>query len=510
MVFKDQRQIPLDPPLLKGDVSRTEKKMLAYLVNFIHDFIPLSLVTGMLIVLVTPDGGKRPYRSFFIAAVCGMLAGFIIQPVALRHEMATAARTALHGTALAAALFSVALISLSASRTRRWATIVRGAALFFAATLATASAWSFSVFIAEKSLTTSSVLNTEVILNVGGILAGLALSAFLVPLTVHMGARNGRRAVTGVLLFVTALLVLRWSSDLLLGMMRLEMIELTSARVSIVAKIGKYSATFSYLDLLMVALLSLACFLKRPKVSAAELSEMEPAERRKRCSVVLLEMRWFRGAFASLLVVLTLLLFHDLYASRPPRISKPLHLQPDASGVIKVKIEELGDGNLHRYAYVTGDGHVVRFFMINRSGGKKIGVVYDACMLCGDMGYLQDKNEVICIACNVRIFIPSIGKAGGCNPIPLPHVIEGGQVSVSVAELDKGARYFSEVVPVKVKDPVTGREMISRDAHQRDEYKGRSYFFESAESMEKFRANPEKYIGAKESRYYRVQGFQGA
>jgi len=63
---------------------------------------------------------------------------------------------------------------------------------------------------------------------------------------------------------------------------------------------------------------------------------------------------------------------------------------------------------------------------------------------------------------------------------------------------------------VRVKDPVTGREMISRDAPQRDEYKGRTYFFESAESLERFRASPEKYIGEKESRYYRTQGFQGA
>lgn len=484
--------------------------MLAYMVNFIHDFIPLSLVTGMLIVLVTPAGGKMPYRSFLIAIACGALAGFVIHPVALRHETATAARTAIHGSALAAALLNAALIAVSANRNRGWGAIAWGAALFFTAALAAASAYSFSVFMAEKAITTSSVLNTEVILNVGGILAGFVLVAFMAPLTAHMSERNGRWAVAGFLLFVSALLVSYWSSDLLLGMMRLEMIELTSIRVSIVAKSGKYAALFSYLDLLMIALLSLTYFLKRPAVTADELVGMEPAERRKARSVVLLEMRWFRGALASLLVVLTLLLYHDLYASRPPRITKPVNMTPDASGVIKVKLEELADGNLHRYAYVTDDGHVVRFFMINRSGGKKIGVVYDACMLCGDMGYLQDKNEVICIACNVRIFIPSIGKAGGCNPIPLPHMIEGGQVSVSVAELDKGARYFSEVVPVKVKDPVTGKEMISRDAHQRDEYKGRCYFFESAESMEKFRATPEKYIGAKESRYYRVQGFQGA
>lgn len=484
--------------------------MIAYLVNFIHAFVPLSLAAGMLMVLVTPEGDKKPYRSFLVAIVCGVLAGCVIYPFALHHEIATAARTALHGTALAAALLNAALIAVSTKRGRAWVAIVHGATLFFIGALAAASAYSFSVFIAEQSISSSSVLNTEVILNVGGILGGFALLAFLVPLTAHMSARNGRRAVTGMLLFISALLVSRWSADLLLGLMRLEMIELTSTRVSIVAKSGKYSALFSYLDLLVVALLSLAGFLKRPRVSAQEQAQMEPAERRKKCSVVLLELRWLRGALASLLLVLTLLLYHDLYASRPPQITKPLHLQPDAQGMIKVKLEELADGNLHRYAYVTQDGHVVRFFMINRSGGKKIGVVYDACMLCGDMGYLQEKNEVICIACNVRIFIPSIGKPGGCNPIPFPHVIEGGQVSIRVAELDKGARYFSEVVTVKVKDPVTGKEMISRDAPQRDEYKGRTYFFESAESLEKFRTDPEKYVGAKESRYYRVQDFQGA
>lgn len=483
--------------------------MLTYLVNFTHNFIPLSLVAGILIVLVTPEGGKRAYRSFFIAIACGLLAGFICQPIALRYEMATAGRTALHGVALIAALLGVSLVALSGGRPRKCQTFTLAAALFFTASLAATSAWAFSVFVSEQSFTSSSVLNTEVILNVGGILAGFSFISFLAPLTAHMCDRNRSRTVIAALLFVTALLVSRWASDLLLGMMRLEMIELTSTRVSIVAKSGKYSALFSYIDLLMIALLSLYCFLKRPRISA-ELSEMEPAVRRKKCSVVMLEMRWFRGAFASLLLVLALLLYQDLYASRPPKITKPLHLQPDAQGLIKVKLEELSDGNLHRFAYVTDDGHVVRFFMINRSGGKKIGVVYDACMLCGDMGYLQEKNEVICIACNVRIFIPSIGKPGGCNPIPLPHVIEGGLVSMSVAELDKGAKYFSEVVTVKVKDPVTGKEMTSRDAPQRDEYKGRTYFFESAESLEKFRADPEKYAGQKESRYYRVQGFQGA
>ncbi len=484
--------------------------MLAYLVNFIHSFVPLALVTGLLLALAAKPDGTKPYGTLATAIACGVLAGFVLHPLALRQEMATAARTALNGTALTAGVLNAALMLLPPNRSRVWGIVVQWVAVFFSALLAATSAYTFSLFIAEQTISGSSVLNTELIMNVAGILSGLSLTAFLIPLTARLGSRNGKWAVSAILLSATALLALRWSADLLLGAMRLELIELTSVRVSVVAKIGKYAGLFSYFQLLMVALLALAFFRKRPVATAVELAGMGPAERRKTRNVVLLELRWFRGALASLLILLTLLLYHDLYASRPPRISAPVMLTPAPDGQLKVAIAALADGKLHRYAYVTEDGHVVRFVLINRSGGKKIGVVYDACMLCGDMGYLQEKNEVICIACNVRIFIPSIGKAGGCNPIPLPHLIEGGYVAVSVAELDKGAKYFSEVVTVKVKDPVSGKQLISREALHRDEYKGRTYFFESAESLERFRANPEKYIGEKESRYYRTQGFQGA
>lgn len=481
--------------------------MLAYLVNFIQAFTPLALAAGLLAPLLPGTGDNKPFRSLALVIVCGAVAGFVAYPVALRHELATAVRTTFHGIALAALLLDAGVMALpEVSRLRRLAAFP--AALLFLAALSALSAFLFSAFAAEQALSASTVLNTELILNLTGILAGLLLTGLLVSMTAYGAARTG--IARPLLLFLCTLLAARWGGELLLGMMRLEMVELTSARVALVAKTGKYAHLIAYLLILETALLAVVFFRKRTKVTAAGLTALEPAKRRKTLSSALREMRWIRSTLGLVLVIASLFLYHDLYASRPPKITKPLHLQPDNSGMIRVKIEDLSDGNLHRYAYVTDDGHVVRFFMINRSGGKKIGVVYDACMLCGDMGYLQEKNEVICIACNVRIFIPSIGKAGGCNPIPLPHAVEGGYVTVSAAELDKGARYFSEVVTVKVKDPVSGRELISRDAPHRYEYKGRNYFFESIETLEKFKAEPDRFVGSKESRYYRVQGFQGA
>ena len=160
------------------------------------------------------------------------------------------------------------------------------------------------------------------------------------------------------------------------------------------------------------------------------------------------------------------------------------------------------------YAYIADDGHRVRFFLINRYDEKhvKIGVVYDACMICGDAGYIQKGNEVICIACNVRIFVPSIGKAGGCNPIPLLHGEENGEIVISASELEKGAQYFSEVVAIEVIDPVTKQPLINLEAPYQYDFKGKTFFFGSQDSYERFREAPETYAGAVEARYWRVQG----
>lgn len=479
--------------------------MLAYMVNFIHAFIPVSLVTGMLFAIWTPVHGRRTLRPLLIALVVGLLAGAVAYPVSFRQETVTATRAFLYGTGILAALMNSAAIFLPgrSSRFGWWS------AMLLTVALAGADMFFFLGHVYEQALSVTTVLNTELILNIGGILAGLFLMAFLVPITAHLGAKCGRGAVSGILIFASLLLVVQWSAEVLLGLMRLEMVELTSIRLSFVAKVGKYSHLFPYVQALIVTALAVVFFLRRPLAAPRALAEMEKSERRKARSRVMFEMRWFKSALAAVVVIFAVLLYYDVYATRPPKISPPVELSPDAAGLTKVRIADVMDGNLHRYSYVTDDGHVVRFFLINRSRGQaKIGVVYDACMLCGDMGYIQEKNEVICIACNVRIFVPSIGKAGGCNPIPLTHRVEGEHVVITVQELDKGARYFSQVVSRKVKDPVTGRELESGKAPFRQEYKGRTYFFESEESGEKFKQSPEKYVGEQETRYYRVQGYK--
>lgn len=483
--------------------------MLSYLVNFIQTFMPVSLITGMLWALWRHNDGRKAFRSLIISLAAGLLGGVIIYLISFQQEAITSARTSLYTAGIFAALINAGGIILSGNRYRAVQVIGWGSALFFTAALSAVAGFSFLALIAEQALSAISILNTELLLNIGSILAVAFLVAFLIPLTARMSTKNGMGIISGVFLFASALLITQWSAEVLLGLMRLEMVEVTSGRLTFVAKVTKYLHLLPYMQVLLITALSLVFFGRRTVLTTHDLSSMQKAERRKARSMVLFETRWFKSALASACVILAVLLSYDLYASRPPRITPPINLVPDSAGLIRVRIDDVKDGDLHRYSYVTDDGHVVRFFMINRSKAQsRITVVYDACMLCGDMGYIKEKNEVICIACNVRIFAPSIGKAGGCNPIPLNYIVEGEYVVVSAEELDKGARYFSGVVSIKVKDPVTGKEMDNLKAPYRYEYKGRTYFFESRESEEKFRMSPGSYEGDQQSRYYRAQGYR--
>ena len=66
----------------------------------------------------------------------------------------------------------------------------------------------------------------------------------------------------------------------------------------------------------------------------------------------------------------------------------------------------------------------------------------DACSICGNKGYYQDGKNVICRNCASAIYIPTIGLAGGCNPVHVDFVVEGDSLKFSESTLGAGAKYF--------------------------------------------------------------------
>ena len=60
---------------------------------------------------------------------------------------------------------------------------------------------------------------------------------------------------------------------------------------------------------------------------------------------------------------------------------------------------------------------------------------FDACGICEKTFFYQSGPNVVCSNCSAALFMPSIGQAGGCNPIPLPSSLRDGYLHISAKDL---------------------------------------------------------------------------
>jgi len=76
----------------------------------------------------------------------------------------------------------------------------------------------------------------------------------------------------------------------------------------------------------------------------------------------------------------------------------------------------------------------LRFLVIRKPNGSW-GVGLDACLICGRAGYRQEGANVICRNCGSAIYVPTVGDAGGCNPIGLSSHAADGSLVIDLAEI---------------------------------------------------------------------------
>jgi high-affinity iron transporter len=149
------------------------------------------------------------------------------------------------------------------------------------------------------------------------------------------------------------------------------------------------------------------------------------------------QRRWMMAAAVASLTVILLLTADFIYAranSAPPSA----RLVAAVSGnELRVPISEVADGNLHLFTANVG-GQSLRFMIIKKPTGW--GTALDACRICGAEGYRQDGQNVICRHCGSAIYVPTVGEAGGCNPIGVPSRVDGTDLVLDVAALATAAK----------------------------------------------------------------------
>jgi FTR1 family protein len=286
------------------------------------------------------------------------------------------------------------------------------------------------IFLASVSLQTSDILNF-----IGGILGlavaiGLGLAFFKGSLRVNL-ARFFR---------VTALLLLVVAVQLFIGGLH----ELSEARIlpasqremAIIGPIVNNDAVFF---VAAVALAILVLLARQRPASAPNLAEASAPERRKLRAEQKNQNFWRAAGLAVGAVVIVAITADYVYSLSAQTLSpaQPVAIE---SGEVRIPVSELADRSLHRYSVQAG-GTTVRFIaLLDATDTVRAGL--DACLICGTQGYYQDGPNVICKHCAAAIYIPTIGMAGGCNPIHIDYRVENGTLIISEAAFTEGAQYF--------------------------------------------------------------------
>lgn len=279
-------------------------------------------------------------------------------------------------------------------------------------------------------------LNSEDLWSIAGTVLGLGMAIVFGVLFV----RGSLRVNIGKFFKMTTVILLFVVFQLFLGglheLAEQGVIPSTKTEMNWVGPIVRNEAFFFVTILALTVLMILLDWRsKSPEVATGA----GVAERRLAAWTAKRERLWMVLVCASSFVFIVLVTAEFVYAKNKSALSPAVPLAI-SNGAVILPAKDFADGELHRYSVETPSG-TVRFFAIARTGMEPA-VAVDACEVCGTAGYTKEGPNVICKNCGAAIFGPSIGTQGGCNPIPLVHVLEGGEVRISVDALQKVSNVF--------------------------------------------------------------------
>jgi uncharacterized membrane protein len=287
------------------------------------------------------------------------------------------------------------------------------------------------LYPAEFVLAGQSIVSTEFLFKFIGFAAGFLLSA-LVSLGIFKSASALGEKTARVFLFAAlAVNMLNQLTVIVQFLLARRIIPMNRHLFSVIVIAVNNSIVFLYVLIAAAALVPLVLFVK---YFSPRLEYKNPAELRKLKAGIRRNRRW---AFTAVLGCVSLVLSFTVLRAWNERgvVLSPAEPMTVADGEIRIPITQVDDGHLHRFAWNASDGTEVRFIVIKKSAAA-YGVGLDACDICGNTGYYERKDEVICRLCDVVMNKSTIGFKGGCNPVPLAYSVRDGGMIVQLSSLE--------------------------------------------------------------------------
>jgi FTR1 family protein len=279
-------------------------------------------------------------------------------------------------------------------------------------------------------------LSTSGLLEFFGAALGLGLAVLFgvsfIRGTIRINLRSFFQMTTVILMVVAVQLLISGLHELSEG----EIIPHSSAEMALIGPIVRNDIFF------FVAILALAGAMmlwewrgRRPAISA----NLEGAALRKAVWTARREKLWMVASCVASCVFILMVTAEFIYAKSTTELSTPTALTVTGD-FARIPVSSVDDGNLHRFS-VQSDGVSVRIIVLKRADQSLV-AAFDACEICGAKGFYQKGGTVVCKNCASAIVNGSIGQKGGCNPIPLPSEVQGGELVIPAAKLFQGARIF--------------------------------------------------------------------
>jgi len=164
-----------------------------------------------------------------------------------------------------------------------------------------------------------------------------------------------------------------------------------------------------------------------------------PAEKRKALWSARRERLWMVSVYATSFIFILLVTAEFIYAKSTSQLS-PATSVSFTNGAVSIPLSQVSDGDLHRYV-VREQGTDVRFLLYQKPDAKVV-AVFDACQICGPVGFFKGPNGIVCKNCAAPINPQSVGTPGGCNPVPLHSSATADAIVIQEADLLTGASMF--------------------------------------------------------------------
>jgi uncharacterized membrane protein len=284
-------------------------------------------------------------------------------------------------------------------------------------------AYPYAIYFTNKT-----VLSTDFILKTSGVLFGVIL-CYLSGLGIYKVARAlSARAVLIAITVLTIINEIRQIGTAVSILLAKRYIASNHLLFAYARDVINYSNLFVYAALIVEAGVAVVLIAKSMHVN-------EPYENKAGQRKIKAKWRGYRRWSITTIACVVLVIFS--MTGLKTLTSQVVELSPIEDAVLKdnavyVSFDQVNDGHLHRFGYTTEDGATIRFIVIKKPNSSSYGIGLDACDICGETGYYEKNDQVVCNLCDVVMNINTIGFKGGCNPIIIDYSIADGNIIVPI------------------------------------------------------------------------------